>query len=227
MAATLTARPRQERGKSAARRMRGAGEVPAVVYGHGDENRVLSVSARELERLLAHISAENTIIDLQIDGGGTFPTLIREVQYHSTRPGILHVDFYMVHAGQTLHVDIPLRYNGTPFGVRESGGVLQEVLRDLAVECLPRDIPEGVEVDVSALDIGDSLHVRDLSVPNVKILNDEDLVLCTVSAPRVVELDEEPETEDGVSGDVEPELIRDRRDDAEDVPFEHGSRQPE
>lgn len=227
MAATLTARPREERGKSAARKLRAAGEVPAVVYGHGEENRALRVSAHELERLLAHISAENTLIDLQVEGAAKVPTLIREVQYHATKPGVLHVDFYVVHAGETLHVDVPVRYVGAPVGVRENGGILQEVLRDLAVECLPRDIPEGIEVDVAALDIGDSLHVSDLDVPNVKILNDPELVLCTVSAPRIGALDETSETEDGVGGDIEPELIRDREGDAEDVPFEHGSRQPE
>ena len=227
MAATLTARPREERGKNAVRKLRGAGEVPAVMYGHGDDTRVLAVSAHDLQRLLAHISAENTIIDLQIDGGAKVPALIREVQYHSTRPDILHVDFYQVHAGEKLHVDVPIRYLGAPLGVRENGGVLQEILRDLSVECLPKDIPEGVEVDVTNLDIGDSLHVSDLNVPNVKILHEPDLVLCTVSAPRVGALDETAETEDGVGGDVEPELIRGRKDDAEDVPFEHGSRQPE
>lgn len=227
MAATLTARPREERGKNSVRKLRAAGQVPAVVYGHGDETRTLTLAAHELERLLARINAENTIIDLQIDGGAKIPALIREVQYHSSRPGVLHVDFYQVHAGEKLHLDVPVRLHGAPVGVRENGGVLQEILRDLSVECLPRDIPEGIDIDVAALDIGDSVHVRDVSVPNGRILNDGDLVICTVSGPTLKGLEEGAETGEGVGGDVEPELIRGHREDAENVPSEHGSRQPE
>jgi large subunit ribosomal protein L25 len=227
MATTLTARPREQRGKSAARQLRRDGQVPAVVYGHGDETRTLSVSAHDLERLLAHISVENTIIDLAVEGGTTVPALIREVQYHSTRPGVLHIDFYQVHAGERLHLEIPVRLHGVPVGVRENAGVLQEILRDLSVECLPRDIPEGADIDVTGLEVGESIHVRDVQLPNVKILNDPDLVICTVGGATVQALEVEAETEDGVGGDVEPELIRRREDDAKDVPFEHGSRQPE
>lgn len=227
MAATLTARPREERGKSAARKLRIEGQVPAVVYGHGDETRTLSVSAHDLERLLAHISVENTIIDLAIEGAATVPALIREVQYHSSRPGVLHIDFYQVHAGERIHLEIPIRLHGVPVGVRESAGVLQEVLRELSVECLPRDIPEGADVDVSGLEVGETIHVSDIQLPNVKILNDPDLVICTVGSATVQALEVGAETEDGVGGDIEPELIRRREGDAADVPFEHGSRQPE
>lgn len=220
MAATLTARARDERGKNAARQLRATGQVPAVVYGHGDETRTLSVSAHDLERLLARISVENTIIDLDIEGGARVPALIREVQYHSSRPILLHIDFYQVHAGERLHLEVPVRLHGAPIGVREQGGVLTEVLHDLTVECLPRDIPEGIDIDVSHLQIGESVNVRDVSLPNARILNDADLVICAVTGATTAALEVGPEAADGVGGDVEPALIR-RRGDATDVPATH------
>lgn len=227
MAATLKARPRTEQGKGGARRLRHAGQVPAVIYGHGDKNQSLAVDSLELEKLLGSISVENTIIDLQIEGGRGTQALIREVQYHPSKPIVLHVDFYQIHAGEKIHLEVPIRLHGTPVGVRDLGGVMQEVLRDLHVECLPKDIPQAVEVDISGLGIGDAVHVRDVSVPNVKILNDPDLVLVTVVQPTNVELPEGPETQAGV-GEVQPELVRDRRADAEGTTAEHGpSAQPD
>lgn len=228
MAAILNARPRTETGKGVARALRRAGQIPAVVYGHGEDTRPLAVDALELEKLIASINVENTLIDLKIEGAKkATPALIREVQYHPARPQILHLDLYQVHAGEKIHLEIPVRIHGTPRGVREDGGVLQEVLRDIHVECLPSDIPQGVDLEVGEMGIGDTIHVRDISIPNVRILNDPDLVLCTVAMPTVVELPETAETEEGIGGEVEPELIRDRREDAEDVPAEHGSAQPE
>lgn len=227
--ATLTARPREATGKGVARKLRQAGEIPAVAYGHGQENRALTVNAHELEKLLNTINPETTIIDLQVEGGGKpVQALIREVQHHPSRPVILHVDFFQIRAGEKLHVEVPVRLNGTPKGVTDSGGVLQEVLRELTVECLPKDIPSSVEIDVSDLDVGSTVHVSDVSLPNVAILNDPELVICTVVVPSAVALPETAETEDGVGGDVEPELVRDRGEDAEDVPAsEGGAAQPE
>ncbi len=216
MAATLHARPRSERGKTAARALRREGRVPAVIYGHGEETRSLSVDSLELEKLLSSITVENTLIELSIEGGDSTRALIREVQWHPYKPQVLHLDFYQVHAGEKIHLPVPVRLHGTPLGVREDGGVLQQVLHDLEVECLPRDIPEAIDVDVSELRIGDSVHVRDVSVPNVRILNDEDLTICSVTPPTMVALPEETEEGEGV-GDVEPELIRRRGEDADDV----------
>jgi large subunit ribosomal protein L25 len=227
MATTLTARPREERGKNAARKMRRAGMVPAVMYGHGDEPRALSVDLHELQRLLATTRVETTILDIQVEGAATVPALVREVQYHPARPEILHLDLLMVHAGEKLHLVVPVRLQGTPTGVSEDAGILQEVLRELSVECLPRDIPEAIDIDISELAAGSSIYVREVSVPRVTILNDPDLVICTVGHPTVAELPETAETADGVGGEVEPELIRSHREDAKDVPFERGSAQPE
>ena len=214
MAVKLNARPRSNFGKNANRQLRASGFIPAVIYGHGDETRTLEIAVNELERLLSSISVENTLIDLEVEGAKTTAALIREVQYHAVRPIILHVDFLQVHAGEKIHLQVPIRLLGTPRGVRDGNGVLQEVLRDLSVECLPRDIPEAIEVDIEELDLGESIHVSDVSAPNVTILNDADLVICAVSMPTTEALPEEAEAAEGV-GDVEPELIRGRREDAD------------
>jgi large subunit ribosomal protein L25 len=210
MASTLTAEARQGGGKSAARALRRSGKVPAVVYGHGDETRPLAVDAHQLQKLLSSISVENTIIDLTIDGGKATPALIREVQYHPTRMDIIHLDFMQVHAGEKLTLTIPVRLHGNPRGVRDDGGVLQQVLHELQVECLPRNIPEGIDVEIGDLGIGDAIHIRDIEVPDVRVLNDVDLTICSVTPPTVTSLPEDEAAEDTVGGDVEPELIRDR-----------------
>lgn len=188
--ATLTASLRNDTGKGAARKLRAAGRVPAVAYGHGVEGRSLSVNAHELELLLNAINPENTIIDLRVDGAKPAQALIRQVQRHPSRQVILHVDLFQVRAGEKLHVEVPVRVNGTPKGVLEQQGVLQEVLRELTVECLPKDIPAAIEIDVAGLGLGDAIHVSDITVPNASILNDPELVICHVAAPIVADLPE-------------------------------------
>lgn len=210
MAVTLNVQPREERGKNDIRKLRSRGLVPGVVYGRGDDTRTVSVKAQELEKLLSSISVENTIIDLAADGGATTPVLIREVQYHPARKLVLHVDFLLIHAGEKIHLEVPIRLHGSPIGVRDNGGILQEVLRDLHVECLPRDIPEAIDLNIEALDIGDVIHVRDVSAPGVRILNDPDIVLVTIVAPTVAPLAEGEEEEGVEAGEGEPEVIRRR-----------------
>jgi large subunit ribosomal protein L25 len=210
MAASLTALPREDRGKNAMRKLRSQGFVPAVLYGHGDETRSLSLRAQELEKLLSSISVENTIIDLDIEGSKPTQTLIREVQHHPARKAVLHVDFLQIHANEKIHLEVPIRLHGSPIGVRDQGGILQEVLRDLHVECLPKDIPEAIDLDIENLGIGDVIHVSDVSAPNVRILNDPDIVLVTVVAPTVAPLEEGEEDTGMVTGEGEPEVIRRR-----------------
>ena len=206
MAASLSAQPRQDRGKNAMRKLRSQGLVPAVLYGHGDETRTLTLRAQELEKLLSSISVENTIIDLNIEGARATQTLIREVQHHPARKAVLHVDFLQIHADEKIHLEVPIRLHGSPIGVRDEGGILQEVLRELHVECLPKDIPEAIDLDIENLGVGDVIHVRDVAAPNVKILNDPDIVLVTVVAPTVAALPE-GEEEAAAAAEGEPEVI--------------------
>lgn len=206
MNASINALPRAESGKGSARKIRASGRIPAVVYGHGDKSQTISVDALELEKLLSRISVENTLIEVAVEGGRTTRALIREVQMHAFKPEVLHVDLLEVHADERIRLQIPVRLTGTPEGVRLGGGVMDQVLYDLEVECFPGDIPDAVEVDVSGLEVGQSARVHDVNLPNVKVLNDPDLPIVSVLAPTVPVLDAEGAAETGAS----PEMARDR-----------------
>jgi len=184
--ASLTAEARTPGRKKAATALRRDGKVPAVIYGHGREPQPLAIGATELSRLLEKIAPESTIVDVTI-GGQVTKALIREIQRHPIRPGIVHVDFQEIHAGEKLRLEVPVHLVGTAEGVRNQGGVLDQVLRVVEIEVLPSDIPERVELDVSALVIGRSVHVSDLNIPNAVILTDKDLTVATVVAPRAEE----------------------------------------
>lgn len=207
--ASLTAVPRAQRGKGGARKLRAAGRVPAVVYGHGEETRSLTVDAHELERLFAQIHKENTIINLRIEGGAEIRALVREVQAHPFRGNILHVDFYQIHAGERITVEVPIVLTGTPEGVK-LGGMLQHALDGLEIRCLPDQIPNEIRVDVSHLGIGDSVHVSDLTVPaGIELLVDEERTVCSVIAPTVVTAEAPAEgVEPEAAAPAEPEVIR-------------------
>lgn len=204
--ATLKAEPRQDRGKSATRKMRAAGRTPAVVYGHGEETRLLTVDAHELDLLFRRVHWENTIIDLDITGErGAVRTLVREVQSHAHKPFVFHVDFQQIHAGEAVHVAVPIRLIGTAPGLK-SGGVLMQAVTDLDIRCMPDNIPEFIEVDISGLDIGDAVHLSDITLPEgVEAEIDADRTICSVTPPTVaVETAAAPEADD--EGD-EPEVI--------------------
>lgn len=210
--AKLKAQPRQDRGKGAARRMRARGRVPGVVYGRGDETRPISMDAHELELLFRRVHYENTLIELEIEGAEPVRTVVREVQTHPVRANVLHVDFQQVHAGQKIHVEIPIRLVGTAAGVR-AGGVLMHTISDLPVRVLPDSIPEYIAVDISGLGINDSIHLRDIALPaGVEPEIDGDRSICSV-APPTVPVAAEP----GVPAEVpgEPEVIGRARADEE------------
>jgi large subunit ribosomal protein L25 len=204
MAATLNAARRTETGKGAARSLRRDGRIPGVVYGHGEDTLSISLDAHDFGKLISGISVENTVLELKIDGAADSRALIREVQWHPYKPVILHVDLYQVHAGEKVHLEIPVRVEGNPLGVRDQGGVLQQVRHELSIECLPKDIPERITIDVSELEIGDSIHVRDIEVPGATILADGDLTLVTVVPPTLAKVEDEEEAEEGV---IEPEVV--------------------
>jgi len=205
--ATLSATKRSDTGKGVARSLRREGRIPGVIYGRERQPQALSISARELLRLLEHISAENTVIDLTIDGT-TARTLIRQIQRHPLKRDIIHVDLQELIAGEKVEVRIPIVLQGVPAGVRTSGGILDQVMRELRVRVDPLQMPSRFDVDVSELNIGHSIHVSELSVPaGVEVLDDDTLTIATVAAPRAIE---EPTPVAAVEGaePAEPELIR-------------------
>ena len=214
--ANLSASARDNGGKGTARKLRSEGRVPAIVYGHGRDPQALSINTRELEKLLDHISAESTVIDLDIDGKAS-RTLIREIQRHPFKRQILHVDFQELVAGEKISVRIPIVLMGVPDGVRMDGGILDQTMRELEIEVDPANIPNHVEVDVTRLTIGSSVHVRDIPLPEgVEVLDDEDASVCVVSAPRAV-IEETPVAEGAeTEAAAEPEVIRAKKPDEEE-----------
>src|SRR5438105_9777010 len=211
---SLAASPRQASGKGAARQIRFRGKVPAVIYGHGRDTQALELEAKALEKALTGIEPASTIIELAVAGKAAVKTLIREIQRHPLRPDIIHVDFYEIHAAEKVKLKIPVHLVGSPDGVRNAGGVLDQVTREVEIEVLPENIPDRVELDVNALKIGDSLHVRDLSIANAKILTEADLTIATVVPPRAEEV---AAPSPGPATEVaEPELIRKVREGEEE-----------
>lgn len=210
---SLQVASRTTKGKGAARSLRREGRVPGVIYGHGREAESVAVETTALNKLLVGISAGTTILDVAVDGRAPVKALIRELQRDSLRPAeIIHLDLYEVRSDEEITLEVPVRLIGIPDGVRNFGGVLDHVLRELEIEVLPSDIPEHVELDVTALAIGHSLFVRDIQIPKARILNDADTPICTVVAPRTEEAPAVVEE----AAPVEPELIRKPKAEDED-----------
>jgi large subunit ribosomal protein L25 len=204
--ASLAAEARNETGKGAARKLRATGRVPAVIYGHNRDPQGLSVNARELNRLIEHIAAGSTVIELGGLAAGATRTLIREIQRHPLKRHIVHVDFQELVAGEKVTVAIPLVFVGTATGVREQGGLLEEVMRQITISVDPASMPNHIDVDVSNLAIGHPLHVRDLALPaGVTALDDPDATVVAVAAPRTEQAAATPEA---ATTAAEPEVIR-------------------
>jgi large subunit ribosomal protein L25 len=186
----LHAQKRDKTGKGVGRKLRAAGRIPAVLYGRGTESVPLAVEPRALEKVLAAGHAGmNTLIDLQVDGGAQTVVLVKELQRDPVKGTLLHADLYRVDLSQTIEVAVPLHIVGTAQGVALSGGILDFALREIEIECLPRAIPDQIDVDVSALDIGESLHVRDIVLPQgVTLKSDPDLSVVSVVAPAAEEV---------------------------------------
>lgn len=215
---------RTESGKKIARRLRYRGQLPAVVYGEGVASVACSVDQRTLINLLRS-HGRNAIISLSA-GDTSQSTIIKDIQYHPVRDEILHVDFHRIDLTRKIVVEVPIHATGSAVGVRIGEGILEQMLHDLEVECLPTEIPDHIEIDVSDLDIGDSLHVSDIVVQgdDFSIVTDSDRTVFAVAAPTLVIEEEEGEVEDEELMDgereemQEPEVIErgSRRSDDEE-----------
>ncbi|MEA3245071.1 MAG: 50S ribosomal protein L25 [Gemmatimonadota bacterium] len=206
--AQFSASTRTESGKGTARKLRAAGEIPAIIYGHAREPLGLKLNAYNLTRLLEKISYTTTVIELDIEGK-VARTIIRELQRHPVKRDILHVDFQELVAGEKITVRVPLKFVGTPEGVRNGGGILDETVRELHISVDPSDIPNHIDVDVSPLGVGKSLHVRDVVVPaGVEILDDPAGTICVCAVPKEVAEPTPEEAAEAAAAPAEPELIR-------------------
>lgn len=179
----LTARLRRVSGKGGARRLRLNGSIPGVYYAHNEANIHFAVGVSELRSLLRR---RHTIVTLKIDGDEPRPSVIRELQRDPVDDHLIHIDLLGVHSGERIAVRVPVKLVGIAAGVKEGSGILEHGLSELSVECLPADIPEVVTVDVTPLGVGHSVHVRDLRLPNVRVLDDPHALVAHVAAPTLV-----------------------------------------
>ncbi len=200
MDAKLDAERRDDSGKGVARKLRAAGRVPAVFYGHDQEATPLSVDAREMVHVLHTSGGSNVLLDLIVDGKPHL-AMPREIQRDHIHNKLIHIDFLAVSRTETITVDVPVIEFGDAAGVKE-GGVVEHHMRDLHVECLPQDVPESIEVDITELNIGDMIHVRDVVVPaGVTVLSNPDDAVLSVITPAALRV----EAELGLPGEEAPE----------------------
>ncbi len=211
----LEAKVRAGTGKMYARQMRREGNVPSIVYGADVESTPIEVPEKEVEKFLAQ-HGDNALIKLVVTGDGEtneYASVIRELQRHPVRGGLYHIDFFQISLKDKLETVVPIHLTGEPIGVKE-GGILQYGIREVDVECLPTDIPEYFEVDISELNIGDNSTVADIKTPEgVELLSDAGSVVAMVVAPRMEV--EETEDEEGAEAADVPTVGSPEGDDAE------------
>jgi large subunit ribosomal protein L25 len=208
----LKAQVRAGAGRPVARKLRRQDIVPASICSKGEESQLVQVDKKEITKLLSHATSEHVLVDLEIaDGGKTTNrlALIQEVQHHAVRRDVMHVDFHAVRADEKLHAAIPIEPIGEANGVKNFGGVMDIAIHEIDVECLPKDLPDIIRVDVSDLNIGQSIHVRDLKLPEgVVAKSNPDLTVIAVSAPRV-----EVEPVPGAEAVAQPEVIKEKKEE--------------
>ena len=197
---------RADTGKQVAKRLRRDGRVPGIYYYHGQKPVPFSVNTKELRALLAHKSG---LIDVNFQGGETSKCVVREVQWDPLSGAPVHIDFLGINLTEKVKVEVPVRLIGTAVGVKTGGGVLQQLLRELEIECLPLDIPEAITIDVSPLEIHHSFHVSDLKLDRIEILTDSEQVIVSILSPR---LEETPAAAAGEES-KEPEVITQKKKD--------------
>jgi len=206
----LDAAVREETGRAAARRARRDGKVPAILYGRGETTVTVEVDARKFERMLQHGLAEHGMLELNLKEGRNKrrrTVLIREVQHHPVTGEILHADFYHVEMEQEIEVSVPIVLVGQPEGVKK-GGILEHVLREVEIQCVAKRMPENISLDVTGVDLGHSLHVRDLVLDeDIRVLTEPERTVVSVLPPKLREeaapAAEEVEEEEG----AEPEVV--------------------
>jgi large subunit ribosomal protein L25 len=209
----LKAEPRAEVGRVGVRKLRARGLIPAVIYGGNDKPQPLQVAARDINAMMSQASGENVLVELEIGDAHSRTALVQEVQHSPVGGEIRHLDFHAISMDQMIEAEVPLEPIGTAVGVKTFGGLLEQSLRALAIECLPGDLPDRITVDVSQLNIGDSVHVRDIQLPpGVTPKVQVDLTVFSVLAPVVEEERAPTEAEAAAAG---PEVITEKKEEGE------------
>jgi len=225
---TLDVQLREETGKAKVKDLREKGFIPAVVYGEGKTSLSIKVSHHELVRLIHQHRLENAVLNLKIkDDKKNKPRscLIKETQYDPVTGDIVHVDFNEISLTKVIKVNVPVVAKGEPQGVKQEGGSLEHILWEIEVECLPTDIPKEIEIEVSHLKMGESIHVRDIKFPdNIRVINSLDAMVLLVAAPVKEEVPVE-----AVEGEekLEPEVIKEKKEAPAEVAEEDKEKEKE
>lgn len=211
----ISASPRGVQGSSQSRRLRRTGWFPGVVYGVGKENQMVQVNEHEFRKSLAGHSSENVLLDLDIEGRPAIKALLQEVQRNSLTGQITHADFHEISMTEKLRIDIRIELSGTPVGVTQGGGVLEHILREVEIECLPNDLVESIKVDVSALNIGENIPVSAIKLDPSRytIITEGSLAVAMVAAPVAEEVKPvEAAVEAGAAAaPAEPEVLKEKK----------------
>src|SRR5271163_4600529 len=212
----VVATPREGKfNKNAARRVRVAGKIPAVVYGAGKDAIAVTVDPKAITKILHSESGHNTIFDLDVTGNGTTKVMIVDWQYEPIKSSLLHIDLKRIAMDKAMRVRVPIQLTGIAVGVRTGGGIMEHVLREVEIECLPADIPSHLDVDVTGLELHSAIHVSDLPHSgSIKFLGDENATVAHVTAIR----EEVAPVEDVVAAPAEPEVAKKGRTDAAAAP---------
>ncbi len=198
----LNANLRKTGTKSELNRLRNTGRVPGVFYSRVSETLPIDVSEKDINPIV--FTAETHLISLQVDGHEEYECIVKDVQFDPVTDRVVHFDLLGLIKGEAFQLEVPVQLIGSPIGVKE-GGVIQHSLHKLEIECLPKDIPQHLEVNIAQLKIGDSIHVGDLNFENIKILNPKDSVVAAITHPKQVK---EVTVEEGVEAEpAEPEVI--------------------
>jgi len=205
---TVEAEPRSSRGKNEARRLRRSGRIPAIVYGAGQQPLPVAVDPGLINRILRSPTGHNTIFNLHIRDGETSLAMLADWQYHPVRDTLLHVDFKRVDPNKRVRVSVPVLTHGDPRGVKQQGGLLELVAREIEIECLPEEIPEHFSVDVSPLWIGQSIRAGEVPLSgSMRLLSSPETVIAHVVAVRGAVATAPAEAAEA-AGAAEPEVIR-------------------
>ena len=204
---------REELGKNKVKDLRGKGFIPAVIYAEGKKSSPIKVSHRQLWQLIHQHRLESAVINLKMQDAQKQKgraCLIKEIQYDPVKGDIIHVDFNEISLTKVIKVNVPVIAKGEPAGVKQEGGSLERILWEIEVECLPTDIPRGIEADVSLLKIGDAVHIKDITFPsNIKVLHAPEAIVFSVTAPI-----KEEAAAVAVEGEEkqEPEVIKEKKE---------------
>ena len=211
--AILEVQPRSETGKSGAKLLRRTGFIPAVVYAAGKDSQSIKLSRHDFLRFIHQYHLESTVINLKIKGQKSRSVLVKEVQYDPVREDVIHIDFQEISLTSKIKINVRIVPKGEPIGVKQEGGMINHILWELELECLPTQIPEEIPIDVSQMKIGDAVHVRDLTLPpEVKAINDSDSIVLSLEPP--IKEEEIVAAVPAAEGEepAEPEVIKEKKE---------------